>query len=139
MTCLVPNSPRQYTPNVSPLYNFKKGTTFVHINAQSLIPKLDEIKYGLSNPKIQVLSVNETGLNDSIEDQEISIPRFSLFRHYRTYGRHGGVALYVCNELQPSLMSDLFDSDVESVFVRIHIGNSPCIVGSIYRVLPTLI
>ena len=31
-------------------------------------------------------------------------------------------------------MSDLLDSDVESVFVRIHIGNSPCIVGSIYRV-----
>ena len=73
-------------------------------------------------------------VTDSIEDQQISIPGFSLFRHDRTYGGHGGVALDVRNELQPSLMSDLFDSDVELVFVRIHIGNSPCIVGSIYRV-----
>ena len=42
-----------------------------------------------------ILSVNETWLDDSVTDDEVAIPGFTIFRNDRMSGRHGGVALYV--------------------------------------------
>ena len=111
-----------------------KGNTFIHLNIQSLLPKLDELKIYLLDPKIGVVSLNETWLNDTVEDAEVAVPGFTIFRNDRTTAGHGGVALYVRNELQPVLLSELLDPNIESVFIRIRIGNTPCLVGSIYRV-----
>ena len=105
----------------------------IHLNVRSLLPKLEELKFYLTNKKIQVFSVNETWLDSSIADNEIAIPGFNIFRRDRPKGSHGGVALYVRSELQPFLMVNLYDEIVESVFVKIKLGSRSILVGSIYR------
>ena len=119
-------------PNFN-LHRFSKGTTLIHLNIRSLLPKLDELKFYLKNNKIQVLSLNETWLNSTVDNNEVEIPGFVLFRHDRPTDSHGGVARYVRTHLQPVLETELSDSTVESVFVKIKIGNSLIILGSIYR------
>ena len=99
----------------------------------AILPKLEELKFYLTNKKIQVFSVNETWLDSSIADSEIAIPGFNIFRRDRPKGSHGGVALYVRSELQPFLMVNLYDEIVESVFVKIKLGSRSILVGSIYR------
>ena len=106
----------------------------IHLNIRSLLPKLDELKFYLSNNnRIQILSLNETWLNSSVDNEEVAIPGFMLFRRDRPTDSHGGVALYVRSELQPVLIPELSDSTVESVFVKIKVGNSVLIIGSLYR------
>ena len=105
----------------------------IHLNVRSLLPKLEELKFYLTNKKIQVFSVNETWLDSSIADNEIAIPGFNIFRRDRPKGSHGGVALYVRSELQPFLMVNLYYEIVESVFVKIKLGSRSILVGSIYR------
>ena len=68
---------------------------FLHLNAQSLYPKLSEITYVVLDLTIDCLSINETWLNASFADNEISIPGYTLFRKDRCTGSHGGVALYI--------------------------------------------
>ena len=82
------------------------------------MPKLDELKFYLKNNKIQVLSLNVTWLNSTVDNNEVEIPGFVLFRRDRPTDSHGGVALYVRTDLQP---------------VLVKIGNSLIILGSIYR------
>ena len=94
---------------------------------------MDEIRAYLCDPKIGVLSVNETWLDDSVTDDEVAIPGFTIFRNDRMSGRHGGVALYVRNHFYPELLPHLLNLNVESVFVKIRVGNTPCLVGSLYR------
>ena len=127
------NNSKTLTQTTEPLYEFKKGTTLIHLNVRSLLPKHEELKFYLTNKKIQVFSVNETWLDSSIADNEIAIPGFNIFRRDRPKGSHGGVALYVRSELQPFLMVNLFDEIVESVFVKIKLGSRSILVGSIYR------
>ena len=83
------------------LHRFSKGTTLIHLNIRSLLPKLDELKFYLKNNKIQVLSLNETWLNSTVDNNEVEIPGFVLFRRDRPTDSHGGVALYVRTHLQP--------------------------------------
>ena len=52
----------------------------IHLNVRSLLPKLEELKFYLTNKKIQIFSVNETWLDSSIAHSEIAIPGFNIFR-----------------------------------------------------------
>ena len=104
------------------------------MNVCSLLPKWEELRIFLKNTNIQVLSINESWLCEDIEDSEIAISGYTIFRRDRPNGsRRGGVALYVRNELQPVVISEPPDNIVESVFVKIKIGNKLILVGSIYR------
>ena len=70
----------------------------IHFNVRSLLPKISEIHSYLTNKHIHIISVNETWLDDSVSDNEISIPGFTVFRKDRNC-QGGGVAFYIKNEL----------------------------------------
>ena len=55
-----------------------KGTTFIHLNIQSLLPKLNELIIYLLDPKIGVVSLNETWLSDTVDDAEVAVPGFTI-------------------------------------------------------------
>ena len=86
------------------------------------MPKLDELKIYLLDPKIGVVSLNETWLNDTVDDAELALPGFTIFRNDRTTAGRGGVALYVRNELQPVLLSELLVPRIESVLLGSEFG-----------------
>ena len=68
-------------PNSLPLTECKTTPIFCHLNVQSLLPKMDELRLLLSDAKRPaIVGVSETWLNSSGQDSEISIPSFELYR-----------------------------------------------------------
>ena len=106
------------------------GLKCYHININSLLPKIDELRHILSTLDVHCLSVNETWLDPSISSNEINISNFSLFRNDRN--RHGGgVALYISNTYKSSLLETQVKT--ESIWVSIKCKHKQFIVGSLYR------
>ena len=108
-------------------------TSFVHINIQSLIPKLDIINVELSN--IDVLCFSETWLNQSTNSEDILLDGFHTpFRKDRVGKIGGGVAIYVKNNLVTLFRRDLDVNGLESLWVEIRIkNNKKVLVGVFYR------
>lgn len=97
---LVPFSPMD-TPDFSGL-----GLGFVHINSQSLFPKLGEFELMLSASEPDVVSVTETWFNDKIPDGLVSMPNYTVVRHDRQlHKRGGGTACYFKSSVFPNLDS----------------------------------
>ena len=57
-----------------------KGLKVGHINIRSPLLKIEEIRHILVGQPIDILSVNETFLTESILDLEISIPGYTVHR-----------------------------------------------------------
>ena len=112
------------------MYN-TEGLKFLHVNAHSLYPKLPELSLMAKDLNLDCISVNETWLNDTFSDNEIEIPDFTVFRHDRINGSHGGVALCIKTNLSPSKANLPFNT--ESIWVLIKINSSKLLVSSIYR------
>ena len=63
-----------------------------HINAQSLIPKLDEIKKLIENEDLDILCISETWLQPNILDDLISIKNYNVFRNDNPLNSRGSGA-----------------------------------------------
>lgn len=113
---------------------------FLHHNAQSLLPKIEDY---VSLPYVQsyhVLSVNETWLKPSLANSLVAIPNFRLLRSDRSHAatgksRGGGAALYLKDELTYSEIPEFAASlrSCESIWVKVQVtGRRSIVVGSIY-------
>ena len=61
--------------------NFKKkGIHFIHININSLLPKIDEIRHMTKITNAAIVSIGETKLDESILSSEIDIEGYDLLR-----------------------------------------------------------
>ncbi len=58
----------------------QKGMHFILVNARSLLPKLDEIEHLAATSKAVVIAVSETWLDSSIQDGEVGIPGYYIYR-----------------------------------------------------------
>ena len=58
----------------------RRGLHFIHVNARSLLPKLEGLKLLASNTQAAVVAVTETWLDGSIEDDEVELPGYSVHR-----------------------------------------------------------
>jgi len=61
----------------------KRGLHFIHLNVNSLLPKIDEIRYVAQNTNAAVIGITESKLDDSILDSEIAINRYDVLRKDR--------------------------------------------------------
>ena len=67
-----------------------------HINEQSLIPKLDEIKLLIENEDLDILCISETWLQPNILDDLISIKNCRVFRNDNPLNsRISGAYIYI--------------------------------------------
>ena len=69
-----------------------------HINAQSVVGNLDEIRHLIKERSIDILTVSETWLTPVVPDRYINITNFDVFRHDLKPG--GGVCIYVRSDLK---------------------------------------
>ena len=61
------------------------------LNINSLLAHIDELRVFMSTSKIDILSVNETKLDLTIDDSELYLPGFEIIRKDRKInGRNGG-------------------------------------------------
>ena len=117
--------------NVWEIFN-KKGLHFLHININSLLPKIDEVRSIAEKSNAAVIGITESKLDDSVENSEIKIDKYSLIRCDRN--RHGGgVACYVRNDINFN-QKFIFSNSIENIFIDILLPKTkPFTVGIFYR------
>ena len=98
---------------------------------------MDEVRLFCDKHKPHVLSVNETWLDDSFLDDEVSFPGYNLTKRNRdSFG--GGLAVYIAEHLQFKRLnctdSMQINPRVEAIWLEITPTKSKKIlVGSLYR------
>ena len=109
-----------------------RGLHFLHLNINSLLPKIDELRHIARLTNAAVIGISESKLDDSVLTSEIQIDEYDLLRCDRN--RHGGgVACYIRNDLIYNVQS-YFPKDVENIFFELLFPNTkPIVVGTIYR------
>lgn len=89
---LLPESLHQLSTPLE--FSNRHGLGFLHINARSLVPKLDIFKTWFMISKPDVVVVPATWLKPSVSDNILFIDGYRIFRSDRK-GRAGGVAVYI--------------------------------------------
>ena len=84
-----------HSPNLKEWNKFKiKRLHILHLNVNSLLPKVVELKYIAKLNNAAVIGMTESKLNDNILDSEIQIDNQQMFGYYGNR-KDGGVACYV--------------------------------------------
>ena len=110
----------------------KRGMHFTHININSILPKIDELRMMASETKCVLISLSETKLDETIQDEEIKIQGYNLIRNDRNRNG-GGVACYVRDDINFNIRDELVD-EMESIFFDILLPKSkPILIGVLYR------
>ena len=103
------------------------------LNINSLLEHIDQLRIFREEHKPHVLCLNETKLDSTVMDNDLTIECFHLiFR--KDHDRHGGgVATYMRNEIKFLQREDM-KTDFESLTVEIDIQYvKPILVTTIYR------
>lgn len=76
----------------------KRGFHMAHVNINSLLPKIDELRAIAFSTKIAIIGITESKLDNTVTDSEVSIEGYNLLRCDRN--RHGGgVACFIRNDI----------------------------------------
>ena len=96
--------------NPSTINPFGRGSVMAALNINSLLAHLDDLKVFVLDSKIDVLAINETKIDSSVNDNEIYLPGFEVVRKDRSVnGRSGGG---VCIYLRSNINYQIRDDDV---------------------------
>ena len=76
----------------------KKGLHFLHINTNSLLQKIDELKCIANKTKAAIIGITESKLDHTLPDLEVDLPVYDILRCDRNRNG-GGVACYIRKEL----------------------------------------
>jgi len=112
------------------------GFKLASLNIASLPKHIDELRVLLSNYPLDILSINETRLDDSVSDDKVYIPSYDIICHDREqYGRFdAGVCIYVQSNINFSVHPDLSDIHFENICIEISKPQSkPCLIATWYR------
>ena len=92
-----------------------------NLNITSLLKHIDELRILLADSPVDVLSINETRLDDSVKDSDVYIPCYEIIRRDREMnGRFGGgVCFYIRTNINYMLRSDLNIPDLENLCLEI--------------------
>ena len=75
-----------------------KGIHLIHLNVNSLLPKIDEIRYIAERTKAAVIGITESKVDESIFQSEIQIDNYDLFQCDKNRNG-GGVACYIRSDI----------------------------------------
>ena len=113
-----------------------RGFKMASLNVTSLLKHLDELRILLAGNSIDVLAINETRLDSSINDWKLFIPGYEIFRRDRSIsGRHGrGVCFYVRSTINYTPHLDLNIDHLENLCIEIRKPRAkPFLVITWYR------
>ena len=110
----------------------RRGLHLLHININSLLPKIDELSSIAKETNAAIIGVTESKLDDSILNEEIKIEGYDLLRCDRN--RHGGgVACYIKQNICYK-KKNIFDNQLENIIFDILLPKiKPFTVGIFYR------
>ena len=110
----------------------KSGLHFIHINVNSLLPKIDEIRSIALNTNAALIGITESKLDESVMNSEINLDNYVLIRSDRNRNG-GGVACYIREDINFT-QKHFFKDDIECIFVDILLPKTKAFtVGIFYR------
>ena len=69
----------------------QRGFKLASLNINKLITHIDQLRILLAHNEIDILSINETKLNETISDNEVNISGYDIIRRDRISNGGGGV------------------------------------------------
>ena len=109
-----------------------RGLHFIHLNINSLLPKIDELRNIAKLSNAAVIGIGESKLDDSVLSSEIHIDNYNTLRCDRNR-QGGGVVCYIRNDLSYDVKS-CFPPEIENIFFKILLPNTkPIVAGIIYQ------
>ena len=109
--------------NASSFLPAKPGFKMACLNINSLVKHVDELRVLLSEFSVDILSINETKLDESIKSSELHIPGYEFIRRDRSRNG-GGVGFYIKSSNSYLMRSDLNVVNLENLIVEIRKRNS---------------
>ena len=108
------------------------SVSFLHLNIQSITPKLDLIAAEYSCHEI--LSFTESWLRPHVSDDTLKIPgyKFPPFRRDRVGKMGGGVVVFVKDHINGKHRPDLQIENLECIWLEIKIKNKKYLYGTFY-------
>ena len=114
------------------VYPKLKGFKIGNLNIASLPKHIEELRILLKEIPFDILCINETRLNNLIENNTVSIPGYDITRHVRNRNG-GGVAIYVRDNLPYINRNDLMPENLEAICIEIKKPRTkPFLVSSWY-------
>ena len=113
----------QYLPDNDDKFEpfHERGLHFLHINVNSLLSKIDELRDVVGHTKPAILGITESKLDSSVSDQEVDISGYSILRSDRN--RYGGdVACYV--RADPCFIGEMFSKIQLKMYFSIYLFQS---------------
>ena len=109
-----------------------KGLHCLHLNINSILPNLDELKTIAGNTKAVIIGITVSKVDNSMSDSEVEIPGYCTLRCDRNRNERG-IACYVRQDLCFNLRSTAV-GDTEVIFFDILLPKTkPIFAGIIYR------
>lgn len=105
--------------------------SLVHYNVQSILSKVDLIGSELRN--FNIICLTETWLGQDTTDESLKINEFSLYRRDRQTDNHGGVCVYVKDNVYSRRRTDLELPNIECIWVEIDFHHKKILLGTFYR------
>ena len=110
----------------------RKGLYFIHLNINSLLPKINELQYIAKNSNAAVIGMSETKLDNTVYDSEVAIDGYNIARSDRNT-KCGGVACYIRSNICFNLKTCL-SKNIENIFIDLLFPKTkPITVGVIYK------
>ena len=105
---------------------------FIHLNINSILPKIDEIRYIAKLTNATVIGLSETKLDNVVLSSELEIEGYDLLRSDQSR-KGGGAACFVKNSISYDRKPN-FCINIESIFIEIFLPKPKLVlIGILYR------
>ncbi|VDM04596.1 unnamed protein product [Schistocephalus solidus] len=120
-------------PTVS-TFQANRKLTFLYTNAQSILANLDKLKINVCELSPDIISVTENWLSQHVDDREVTMTGYQIFRKDRKERQGGGVLTYVKSELTVLDKTYKLASTSEAIWLSVKVsGTSSLDVLTVYR------
>lgn len=111
----------------------RKKLKIGHWNAQSLLPKMNEIRHLLYVDGYDILVISETWLDENISDAMIRIVGYKCVRKDRPT-RAGGICVFLRDNFTFRIVDNIEESDTcEQLWLSVKLAQLTLAVGAVYR------
>ena len=83
-------------------------------NAQSILNKLSELQALVAHSDYHLIGITESWCTDSVNDSELHLKGYNLFRVDKKSGTGGGVLLYLHESLSATLCVPFMNFDIDN-------------------------
>ena len=97
---------------------------------------MTELRDRMQNKAYDIIEITETWTNESVNNAELNIEEYRVYRKDRKEGRGGGLILYINTRLRACLNEELTGSEFEkSLWCNVELDHQRLLVGLCYLLM----